>query len=46
MPWIDAHWAGICADCGRKFEAGDKIFYRNKTTYCEECGVEAEVNLL
>lgn len=44
MPWIKANWSGKCAECGDKIIEGDNIFYLAKTTYCAECGKEAEEN--
>jgi len=42
MPWIEAKWDGVCKECERHIEEGDKIFYDGKSVYCEDCGKDYE----
>jgi hypothetical protein len=39
--WIQARYAGSCADCGSPIGIGDRVLHRPKHTLCGGCGVIA-----
>jgi hypothetical protein len=39
--WIQARYAGSCADCGSPIGIGDHVLHRPKHTLCGGCGVIA-----
>lgn len=42
--WMNAHYAGKCAECGTRIQEDDRIAMYKGKVYCEDCGKEiAEV---